>query len=203
MSYTRRISVADAADTCYPHYMAAMPVGIESATMVSGYLGDGAHPPPHVHGRGGGRHPGGRAAPCLELMVRPGSLPRHRSPSASRLREIRPGRVGQAPAPLTHPDPLSGAIAWEAYRVGSHDTPEQETMARDRGKLGGAVPGQRPERGRTNLAVHDFTGEEPQHGPDYARILNRPGAERLAGLLDRLDQHGSVETRWAAGEGVR
>src|SRR6202034_4517493 len=45
MSYTRRISVADAASA------------------------------------------GGRAAPYLELIVRAGSLPRHRSPDASRLRE--------------------------------------------------------------------------------------------------------------------
>jgi mannose-6-phosphate isomerase-like protein (cupin superfamily) len=49
MSYTRRISVADAVDAGYPNYLAAMPVGIESATVVSGYLGDGAHPPLHIH----------------------------------------------------------------------------------------------------------------------------------------------------------
>ncbi len=49
MPYTRRISVADAAGTGYPHYKAGMPVGIESATMLSGYLEDGAHPPLHVH----------------------------------------------------------------------------------------------------------------------------------------------------------
>lgn len=49
MSYTRRISVADAVSAGYPHYLAGMPVGIESATMVSCYLGDGGHPPLHVH----------------------------------------------------------------------------------------------------------------------------------------------------------
>jgi mannose-6-phosphate isomerase-like protein (cupin superfamily) len=49
MPYTRRISAADAAGTGYQHYQAGMPVGIESATMVSGYLDDGAHPPLHVH----------------------------------------------------------------------------------------------------------------------------------------------------------
>lgn len=49
MSYTRRISVADAGSAGYPHYLAGMPVGIESATMVSCYLGDGGHPPLHVH----------------------------------------------------------------------------------------------------------------------------------------------------------
>jgi quercetin dioxygenase-like cupin family protein len=48
-SYTRRISVADAGSAGYPHYLAGMPVGIESATMVSCYLGDGGHPPLHVH----------------------------------------------------------------------------------------------------------------------------------------------------------
>ena len=47
MSYTRRISVADAGSAGYPHYLAGMPVGIESATMVSCYLGDGGHPPLH------------------------------------------------------------------------------------------------------------------------------------------------------------
>jgi hypothetical protein len=36
MSYTRRISVADAASAGYPHYLAGMPVGIESATVVTG-----------------------------------------------------------------------------------------------------------------------------------------------------------------------
>jgi len=41
--------VADAAGTGYPHYQAGMPVGTESATMVSGYLDNGAHPPLHVH----------------------------------------------------------------------------------------------------------------------------------------------------------
>jgi quercetin dioxygenase-like cupin family protein len=49
VSYTRRISVADAGSAGYPHYLAGMPVGIESATMVSCYLGDGGHPPLHVH----------------------------------------------------------------------------------------------------------------------------------------------------------
>jgi quercetin dioxygenase-like cupin family protein len=49
MPYIRRISAADAVDAGYPDYLAVMPVGIESATVVSGYLGDGAHPPLHVH----------------------------------------------------------------------------------------------------------------------------------------------------------
>jgi quercetin dioxygenase-like cupin family protein len=49
MSYTRRISVTDAVPTGFPDYLAVMPVGIESATVLSGYLGDGAHPPLHVH----------------------------------------------------------------------------------------------------------------------------------------------------------
>jgi mannose-6-phosphate isomerase-like protein (cupin superfamily) len=49
MSYTRRISETDAVSAGYPHYLAAMPVGIESATILSGYLGDGGHPPLHVH----------------------------------------------------------------------------------------------------------------------------------------------------------
>jgi acyl-CoA reductase-like NAD-dependent aldehyde dehydrogenase len=33
-------------------------------------------------------------------------------------------------------------------------------------------------------AVHDFYGDDPQKSPDYARIINRKGTERLAGLLD-------------------
>jgi mannose-6-phosphate isomerase-like protein (cupin superfamily) len=49
MCYTRRISVTDAVEAGYPNYLAVMPVGIESATVLSGYLGDGAHPPLHIH----------------------------------------------------------------------------------------------------------------------------------------------------------
>jgi len=32
-------------------------------------------------------------------------------------------------------------------------------------------------------AVHDFYGQDPQHSPDYGRIINRTAAERLARLL--------------------
>jgi acyl-CoA reductase-like NAD-dependent aldehyde dehydrogenase len=32
--------------------------------------------------------------------------------------------------------------------------------------------------------VHEFYGDDPQQSPDYGRIVNRKGTERLAGLLD-------------------
>src|SRR5580692_2109573 len=49
MSYTRRISAADAADTGYPAYQAVMVAGPESATVLAGFLGAGGKPPLHTH----------------------------------------------------------------------------------------------------------------------------------------------------------
>ena len=44
---------------------------------------------------GGDRHPGRCAAPHLELIIHPGSLSRRRRPGTGRLRETRPGPVGE------------------------------------------------------------------------------------------------------------
>jgi hypothetical protein len=49
MPYTRRISVADAADTGYPGYQAVFVASLESATVLAGFLGNGGHPPLHTH----------------------------------------------------------------------------------------------------------------------------------------------------------
>jgi mannose-6-phosphate isomerase-like protein (cupin superfamily) len=49
MPYTRRISAADAVDTGYPDYQAVFVAGPESATVLAGFLGDGGHPPLHIH----------------------------------------------------------------------------------------------------------------------------------------------------------
>ncbi len=49
MAYTRRVSVADAADTGYPDYQAAIVASPESATVLAGFLGNGGHPPLHTH----------------------------------------------------------------------------------------------------------------------------------------------------------
>jgi mannose-6-phosphate isomerase-like protein (cupin superfamily) len=49
MPYTRRISVADAADTGYPDYQAVFVASPESATVLAGFLGNGGHPPLHTH----------------------------------------------------------------------------------------------------------------------------------------------------------
>jgi mannose-6-phosphate isomerase-like protein (cupin superfamily) len=49
MPYTRRISVADAADTGYPSYRAVFVASPESATVLAGFLGNGGHPPLHIH----------------------------------------------------------------------------------------------------------------------------------------------------------
>jgi mannose-6-phosphate isomerase-like protein (cupin superfamily) len=49
MPYIRRISAADAFDTGYPDYRAVIPAGPESATVLAGFLGNGGHPPLHVH----------------------------------------------------------------------------------------------------------------------------------------------------------
>jgi quercetin dioxygenase-like cupin family protein len=49
MPYTRRISVADAADTGYPSYQAVFVASPESATVLAGFLGNGGHPPLHTH----------------------------------------------------------------------------------------------------------------------------------------------------------
>jgi mannose-6-phosphate isomerase-like protein (cupin superfamily) len=49
MPYTRRISVADAADTGYPDYQAVFVASPESTTVLAGFLGNGGHPPLHTH----------------------------------------------------------------------------------------------------------------------------------------------------------
>jgi quercetin dioxygenase-like cupin family protein len=49
MPYTRRISVTDAVDTGYPSYQAVFVASPESVTVLAGFLGDGGHPPLHIH----------------------------------------------------------------------------------------------------------------------------------------------------------
>jgi mannose-6-phosphate isomerase-like protein (cupin superfamily) len=47
--YTRRISVTDAVDTGYPAYQAVFVASPESVTVLAGFLGNGGHPPLHIH----------------------------------------------------------------------------------------------------------------------------------------------------------
>jgi len=49
MCYTRRVSEADAVDSGYPHYRVVMAASPESATVLGCFLGDGGHPPLHIH----------------------------------------------------------------------------------------------------------------------------------------------------------
>jgi mannose-6-phosphate isomerase-like protein (cupin superfamily) len=49
MQYTRRISVTDAVDTGYPGYQAVFVASPESVTVLAGFLGNGGHPPLHIH----------------------------------------------------------------------------------------------------------------------------------------------------------
>jgi quercetin dioxygenase-like cupin family protein len=49
MPYTRRISAADAFDSGYPNYRVVMAASPESATVLGCFLGNGGHPPLHVH----------------------------------------------------------------------------------------------------------------------------------------------------------
>jgi mannose-6-phosphate isomerase-like protein (cupin superfamily) len=49
MPFTRRLSEADAVDAGYPNYRVVMAASPESATVVGCFLGDGGHPPLHVH----------------------------------------------------------------------------------------------------------------------------------------------------------
>jgi quercetin dioxygenase-like cupin family protein len=49
MPNTRRISEADAFDSGYPNYRVVMAASPESATVLGCFLGDGGHPPLHVH----------------------------------------------------------------------------------------------------------------------------------------------------------
>jgi mannose-6-phosphate isomerase-like protein (cupin superfamily) len=49
MQYARRISVTDAVDTGYPGYQAVFVASPESVTVLAGFLGNGGHPPLHIH----------------------------------------------------------------------------------------------------------------------------------------------------------
>jgi quercetin dioxygenase-like cupin family protein len=49
MPFTRRLSEADGVDAGYPNYRVVMAAGPESATVVGCFLGNGGHPPLHVH----------------------------------------------------------------------------------------------------------------------------------------------------------
>lgn len=49
MPYTRRITQADAVASGYPNYRVVMAASPESATVLGCFLGDGGHPPLHVH----------------------------------------------------------------------------------------------------------------------------------------------------------
>jgi quercetin dioxygenase-like cupin family protein len=49
MPYTRRICEAGAFDSGYPHYRAVVAASLESATVLGCFLGDGGHPPLHLH----------------------------------------------------------------------------------------------------------------------------------------------------------
>jgi quercetin dioxygenase-like cupin family protein len=49
MTYIRRVASTDAVEAGFPHYRVVVVAGGESATVLGCFLGDGGHPPLHVH----------------------------------------------------------------------------------------------------------------------------------------------------------
>jgi quercetin dioxygenase-like cupin family protein len=146
MPFIRRLSEADAVDAGYPDYRVVMAASPESATVVGCFLGDGGHPPLHVHdvdlfylvlaGTATVRlGPDTHQATAGELLFIPAGLP-HGSDNQSGAAEhhleilvpgVRPGTPYLRPVePADVPEPPAAApyVTRAAGTPAEKDTPE-------------------------------------------------------------------------------